>query len=218
MAWDSASLLSKLRTKLHRPSSDELATTALLYDLLTEAENEVIAEIATLSPQSQMGAPVLLTSADSGVTYTFGTDGNGDAVFPLACEVYAQVNGRELLASSWNATGDFVIEGDRIRMPGNVAQTFDSGPYARFVRADNTISASSEPVLKPAPARILIVLKAAIKFAGIGGLRDPQPWEEEYQAAFRRWITVMRTQFADATGVANEGLVNPTTWFSYGRL
>jgi len=216
--WDSAALLSKLRTKLHRPTADELATTPLLYELLTEAEGEVMAEVTALAPTSQMGAPVLLTSADGGVTYTFGTDDDGERVFPLACEVYATAGGHELHASSWDATGDFVVEGDRIRMPRNEAVTFDSGPYARFVRADNTISASSEPILKPPPARMLIVLKAAIKFAGIGSLRDPQPWQEEYDAAFRRWITVMRTQFADATGVANEGLVNPTTWFSYGRL
>lgn len=216
--WDSADLLSRVRRYINRPTDDELVTDAFVYALLTEAQTEVLAEIATLAPLAQMGAPVLLTTTDSGVTYTFGTDANGHAVFPLACEVYGTVEGRELRACSWLSWGDFVIEGDKIRMPGNRALTFDDGPYARFVRADASISASIEPILKPAPARILLVYKALIAFAAVGGLRDPSPWEEKYVAAWKTWLTAMRTQFADATGVANEDLVAPHWWVSYGRV
>lgn len=216
--WDSADLLARVRRYINRPDDDELVTTTFVYALLTEAQTEVLGALATLAPLSQMGAPVLMTTADSGVTYTFGTDANGYAIFPLACEVYGEVNGRELSACSWQYGGDFVIEGDKIRMPGNVAQTFDSGPYARFVRADASISASIEPILKPAPARVLLVQKALINYAAVGGLRDPQPWQEKYDASWKTWLTAMRTQFADGAGVANEGLATPRWWVSYGRV
>lgn len=214
--WDSADLLSRVRTYIHRPATDELATDTLLYSLLTEAQGEVLGMLAGLCPQSQMGAPVLLTSSDGGVTYTFGTDDNGHAIVPLACEVYASVDGRELTASSWEALGDFVIEGDRIRMPRNEPQTFDSGPYARFVRADQPISASSEPALKPAPARVMLVYLACTKFAAIGGLRDPDPWQELFDRSFKTWLTALRTQFQDATRPATEGVAYPAWWTTYG--
>lgn len=204
--WDSADLLSRVRTYIDRPSDDELATTTLLYSLLTEAQAEVLGMLATLAPLSQMGAPVLLTTADSGITYTFGTDAAGHAIFPLACEVYGEVDGIEWRASSWGGGGDFVIEGDKIRMPGNRPMVFSNGPYARFVRADAPISESSEPVLKPAAARILLVYKACLKFAAIGGLRDPKPWQERYDDAWKQWRAAIRTQFADHAGVATEGL------------
>lgn len=216
--WDSADLLARVKRYINRPSSDELVTDAFVYALLTEAQTEVLAEIATLAPLSQMGAPVQLSTADSGVTYTFGTDANGHAIFPLACEVYGEVDGREMRACSWNSWGDFVIEGDKIRMPGNRAQTFTAGPYARFVRADASISDSIEPILKPAPARILLVCKALLNYAAVGSLRDPKSWEEKYDRAWKIWITAMQTQFADSTGVANEDLVMPHWWVSYGRV
>lgn len=216
--WDTADLVARVKRYANRPTTDELLDTTMIYALLTEAQTEELADLAALAPTSQMGAPVLLTSADGGVTYTFGADVDGNAVFPLACEVYAEVNGREWRACSWNSWGDFVIEGDRIRMPGNVAQTFTDGPYARFVRADAQIDASTEPVLKPPPARIMLVWKALIKFAAIGGLRDPAPFEENYAASKRQWIQAIRTQFADSAGVATEGLTTPNWWVSYGRI
>ena len=216
--WDTADLLARFKRYANRPTNDELLTDALGYALLTEAQAEELSDLASLAPNSQMGAPVLLTSADSGVTYTFGTDDDGNAIFPLACEVYAEVNGREMRACSWNSWGDFVIEGDRIRMPGNVAQTFTAGPYARFVRADGVIDATTEPILKPANYRIVLVWSALIKFCAIGGLRDPAPFEENYRAAKLKLLTAVRTQFADSAGVANEGLTTPNWWVSYGRI
>lgn len=217
-AWDTADLVARVKRYINRPTNDELVTDALIYALLTEAQSEELADLASLAPTSQMGAPVALTSSDGGVTYTFGTDAAGHAIFPLACEVYAEVNGREMRACSWNSWGDFVIEGDKIRMPGNTPQTFTAGPYARFVRADGVIDGSTEPILKPANYRIVLVWSALIKFAAIGGLRDPSPWEENYRASKLKLLTAVRTQFADSAGVATEGLTTPNWWVSYGRI
>lgn len=216
--WDTADLVARVRRYANRPPQDELLTDDLIYALLTEAQTEELADLAALAPTSQMGAPVLLTSADGNVTYTFGTDAEGNNIFPLATEVYAEVNGRELRACSWNSWGDFVVEGDRIRMPGNTPQTFSAGPYARFVRADAAIDADTEPTLKPPAARIILVWKTLIKFAAIGGIRDPAPFEENYAASKRQWVTAIRTQFADSAGVATEGLTTPSWWVSYGRI
>ena len=35
------------------------------------------------------------------------------------------------------------------------------------------------------------------------------PRTQKYAAAWKTWLTAMRTQFAEATGVANEDLVAP---------
>lgn len=204
--WDTADLVARVKRYINRPTTDELVTMDLIYALLTEAQTEELADLAAIAPTSQMGAPVLLTSADGGVTYTFGTDANAHPVFPLACEVYAEVNGREMRACSWDWMGDFVVEGDRIRMPRNIPVVFTAGPYARFVRADSPIDGSTEPILKPAASRIILVWKTLIKFAAIGGIRDPAPFEENYAASKRQWVTAIRTQFADSTGPALEGM------------
>lgn len=211
--FDSADLLAQFALYANRPTTDEALTDAQKYRFLSDAQQEVLAELATIAPKSQMQAPVLLTTADGGVTYTFGTDVDGNNIFPLACEVYARVDGRELYASSWERGGDFVIEGDRIRSPGNRAITYSAGPYARFVRADAQLSASSAPVLKPVMARKLILFRALLKWASVGGRIDPGPWREEYDRTWSQWLPAFRTQFSADPVVANEGLGGNYIWW-----
>lgn len=211
--FDSADLLAQFELYANRPSTDEALTAAQKYRFLSDAQQDILAELATIAPKSQMSAPTLLTSADGGVTYTFGTDVDGNAIYPLACEVYARVDGRELFASSWERGGDFVIEGDRIRSPGNRAITYSSGPYARFVRADAQINGSSEPVLKPVMARKLILFRALLKWAAVGGRIDPTPWADEYAQTWKKWLPAFRTQFTSEPVVANEGLRGGGVWW-----
>lgn len=177
-ALDRADLLARFKLWAKFPT----AGTAPLEDdeidlFLSEGQQEAAAEIAQHCPWLMFGAPTLLTSADGGVTYDFPDDADGDPITPLAVEIYAQVGGRELYAASYGALGgDFVIEGQRIRMPGNHAFTFTAGPYARFVTVPLAISATTEPTLKPKEARPLIALYAARKFARLGGLLDESPF------------------------------------------
>ena len=213
--FDSSDLYTRVTRYINRPTSDELVTPTLVYALLSEAQTEILGELATLAPASQMGAPVLMTSADGGVTYTFGTDADGNDVFPLACEIYAEIDGREWRACSWTSWGDFVPEGNKVRMPGNVAQTITNGPYARFVAANASITSVIQPVLNPPAARMLIVYKALVKFAAIGAIRDPKAWQDEYDKAWKTWVTALRTQFADSAGVANEGLTRASWWNAF---
>lgn len=199
--WDSANLRRKLLNKLRRPATDEDmlepdGSTDATWDLLSEAQDYWFRIIASTRPEPLYGAPVLLTTADSGLTYTFGTDANGLAVFPIGhVEIRESRNGRVLIPSADWGSGDYVMEGDRIRTPNGKTKTYTAGPYARFVTPPTQISASVQPTLKPASARILIVLRAAINWANQGGLRDPSPWEREEAAAWGTIANALATQF-----------------------
>lgn len=204
--WDSADLLAKFKLYANRPTTDEALGSTQIYTLLTEAEQVQMAKLAVYAPHSQMGDPVLLTSADGGVTYTFGTDGDGNNIFPLACEVYAKIDGRELYAASWASAGDFAIQGNKIRAPGNKVRSYVSGPYARFIRADNTISASTQPVMRPPAARELILWDALKLWANVGGEIDAGPWEQRYAEAWDRWVKAFQSQFATQLAPGSEGM------------
>lgn len=182
MTYDSPDLLArfKLYAKFETQGTAPL-TDAESYLLLGEGQQEVVLEMAQHVPWAMLSAPTLLTSSDGGVTYGFGTDADGNTITPLAVEVYAQVDGRELYASSYGAVGgDFVIERQRLRMPGNRAYTFSAGPYARWVTVPLVLTAATAPTLQPIEARPLIVFAACRKYARLGGLLDESPFTLEY--------------------------------------
>lgn len=204
--WDSADLLSKFKLYANRPTTDEALDDPKIYTLLTQAQAQQMAKLAVYAPHAQMGDPTLLTTTDNGVTYTFGTDGDGNNIFPLAAQVFARVDGREMFAATWDSAGDFVIEGNTIRAPGNRVRNYTSGPYARFIRADAPISAASEPVLSPPAARELILWDALMLWASVGGEIDASPWEQRYARAWKTWVETFQTQFATQQAPASDRL------------
>ena len=166
-AWDSADLLARLRQHVQLPSTDASLTDAQGYNLLTEGQSHWHSVIATQAPWWLMGAPTQLSTADSGVTYTFGA-----GVYPLAVEVYETLDGRLMRPGAyWDRTADYIWEGDNIRFPGNVAWT--PAPYARWVSTPTAIDGSTAPVLHPAHARTLIVYRAAVLWATPRGGQGP---------------------------------------------
>ena len=198
--WTSAQLYDRFLLYLGRGNggvmdADELWTSARAYTWLADAQESVYADLAPRAPGAFVSAPVQLTSADSGVTFTYGTN-----VYPFGhVEVYARERaGRELFASSYgNAGGDFVIEGGRIRTPGNRARTYASGPWARFTAFPAAISASVEPSLEPPQARELILFKALENAADVSaGMMDASVWSAKYEAARKKWLVVWQTQYA----------------------
>lgn len=197
-AFDSADLLARLRTFTGRDSDDELLTEPLGYELLADAQRAAVLDIAARVPHAMMGAPVLLTSADGGSTYTFGTDDDGNAAFVVGhCEVYARDGGQTLYASSYgDGEGDFVIEGDRIRIPRGQSRTFTTGPYARFQKVPLLLNASVAPVLKPVWGRMVIVYGAWQRFAAIAGLRDDRQPQELYDRELGKILLDLKTQFS----------------------
>lgn len=171
-------------------------TTDAWYDLLSEAQDHWVRRIASVYPEALYGAPVKLTTADGGYTYTFGNDADGQPIFPLGhVEVRMSRTGRVLIPGTDWQNNDFVLEGNKIRMPNGKSKTFTDGPYARFVSPPTQISAVVQPVINPPQARILIVLRAVIKWATNGGLRDPSPWEREEQVEWENIAAAYRTQF-----------------------
>lgn len=195
--YDSADLLQRLRDLSGRPATDELLTDTLGYTLLADAQRQVVLDIAARVPQHLMGPPTLLTSTDGGYTYTFGSDDDGNAAFVVGhCEVYARDGGQQLVASSYgDGEGDFVIEGDRIRIPRGQSRTFTLGPYARYVKVPLLLNASVQPILKPVWGRQAIVYGALMRFAALGLMRDDKAWGEWYNDELARILLSIRSAF-----------------------
>lgn len=199
--WSSAELKRKFLNTIKRPDSDEDlleadGVTSAVWDLLSEAQDYWMEILASTFPDANYGAPVQLTTADGGLTYTFGNDLEARPIFPMGhLEIRETRNGRLLIPSADWGNGDFVIEGDRIRIPNGKTRTFSNGPWARFVSPPTKISATVEPVMKPARARKLIVLRAAIIWATNGNLRDPAGWERQEAVTWGVIANALATQF-----------------------
>jgi len=174
LSWASADLLSRAKFFALRPSTDAEISDVQWYDLLSLAQEHWYQTFSVHVPEVLYGAPAKLTTADSGKTYTFP-----NSVHPLGpVEVRESLDKQLLVASTdWDARGDYVHEGDLIRMPNNEERTFADGPYARFITPPDVISASVEPTLNPPRARILVVHRACVMWASRGGVRDPAAFE-----------------------------------------
>lgn len=197
--WTSADLLARFYRYLGRGNggvmqADELWTDEASYDVLADAQEIVFGELAPVAPHAFVSPPMRLVSTDGGVTYTFPAQ-----VYPFAhVEVYAQeTGGRVLHATSYgNAGADFVIEGARIRTPGNRARAYTSGPWGRATVFPDRLSDTVEPSIDPAPARALILWKALELATEVsGGAMDPTPWREHYASARQRFIVLWQTQY-----------------------
>jgi hypothetical protein len=212
--YSSPDLLARFKRYARRPTTDESLSDDAIYELLTEAQQEAAAEVALHIPGMMVGDPTLLSSSDGGVTYSFGNDADGNAIVPLVAELYAAVNGRELFASSYaNRGGDFVIEGTKVRIPGNQSRVFAIGPYARFFATPGVLDADHDPTLVPMPLRTLIVARGLEKWAAIGGLRDRSPFTDLWTQAFRL-VLGMKHAYVTRNAVAREGLGSGVWWTS----
>ena len=177
--YDSADLLARFNLHAGRPSSDASLTDAQKYEYLSDAQHEVARMIAVHCPHAMMTAPTQMSTSDSGLTYTFS-----GSVVPLAVEIYESATGRLLRpCAHFDAAGDYVWEGSKIRFPKGATRTFASGPYARYVTPPTVLSAATAPTLTPDYARILIVWKALELWSLRGGFRDPTPFEKRFQKA-----------------------------------
>jgi hypothetical protein len=159
--WDSSDLLTRFNAYAGRPTTDGI-TDAQKYQRLADAQNAVLVEIANVVPRIQYGAPTAMTSADSGYTWTFGTDGNGYSLFPLGkASIYPSLDA--IPDYPWQPGIDYLDEGTQIRMPNHVPWT--GSLYWYGMTQPQAMSASVQPVLSPPGARILIVIKAVQEFA-----------------------------------------------------
>lgn len=213
--WDSADLLSRVGSLFPRPSSDELVTTALKYQMLGDAQRRVVTLIAFHCPEQMYGAPTLLSSADSGATYTFGTDAQtGGNIHPIGhVELRESPTGAMIPpASEWDTTTQgFLFEGDKIRWPGQKTRTFSDGPYARFITMPGVLDGSTAPTLKPIYARELLVYDACSRLAAIAGV-DPSPYDGMFNARWPEILSTMQTAFHGTGVVATQGNGSAAWW------
>jgi hypothetical protein len=184
MAYEtSAELLAGFKFFAMRPATDESLTDAQAYVLLSKGQEKCYEMFAVHFPEILYGVPYLMTSADSGATYTFGT-----SVFPYgSVEIRASRNGNLLIPTTDWGEGDYVWEGDNIRIPNGKTRTFSGGPYARFITAPVDISGSQEPTLIPKMARALIMYYALYLWAERGGgvnQADPSRFLGMFQSAW----------------------------------
>lgn len=207
--YSSADLLAMCRERAGRPTVDAQMPPEAWYRLLSEAQDVLVPEIATRAPTALNQQYAQLETDDGGITYTFGLDVYGEPVVPLGhVEVWARQGGRRLFAANYEQTGDFVIEGNRIRVPGDRPGRFSDGPYARWTGVPPAITESVQPIIQPRPMRVLLVYYAVMLWAERGGRRDPAPWRLAFTREWRGdpalgtlgWCAHLQTRFA--TGMA----------------
>ena len=204
--WDKAYLLAMFDRLAGRPDADEISD-ANKYVRLAEAQNEVIQDIAALYPYClyRSGGPTTLTTSDNKV-YTFGNDGNSENAQGPIGHVAVFRNLEDYPDNPLIEGIDYLNEGTQIRIPNN--RTEQSTLYWTGITTPADITASVEPTLRPAPARILIVIKAVKNFAEEG---DQLPtlaasMERRYAQEFGKWMLVFRTQFRKGGVLSLDGI------------
>lgn len=209
--FDVADCLSRIAIELNRPSTDEALPSSVLYGFLQRGQERAFGDLSVRIPNKQWSDPVLLTTADGGLTYTFGTDAglptNYQAIAPEGhIELYpslAAIPSAPLLESV-----DFIMEGTLIRSLGHYPRTYPNGPYARFLYAPGVVDGTTGVLtLRPVFARMLIVWDACAS-ACRRLKRDPSVYDSGdlhtgtgwYQRDLRAVLLRMRNQ-ADTEGV-----------------
>ncbi len=196
----SALCLAALRRYIREPSAvtGSWPQDPDLYAFLTDAENAVKQDLAPRIPHV-LNQQTAMTTADGGLTYTFGTDSEGNAIYPLGqVEVFAQA--ADVPYYPLRPYEDFIPEGDNIRMPNNAPRTFPSGgPVARFIPLTLKIDGSTNPTLLPFQLRELVVIEAARRYAIAAKQGDlAAAASQDYAVALQRNLTVFQTQYSTA--------------------
>jgi hypothetical protein len=210
---DSADLIRRMKVKLNRPSTDAAFTVTstddALYDALSEAQDSVTKLIATFIPDCMISAPTALSTADSGATYTFGTDADSAAKFALGFFSVYETRA-DIPDNPMEPNIDFVIEGTKLRILNNLTRTFaDSGPWAQTVSASNVISSATQPTV-PVICRMTLLEKACEIAADRLGL-DSSKFASN---AGERWMEVLAAVRTQAKGKYGATLLNrPRSYF-----
>lgn len=191
--WQSADLLTRFNQLAGRPDADAIPD-ATKYQYLADAQQSVVAKIASIAPRVLYNPPTAMTTADGGYTFTFGTDGNGYPLFPMGkTGIFPSLV--SIPDYPWQPGIDYLDEGVQIRMPNNRQW---SGPlYWYGITPPQQMSATVQPVLQPPPARILIVIEAVRTFAEEFA-RNPalvSTMENKWANEFGPWMTQLRRHF-----------------------
>lgn len=195
----SANLLELFNQLSGRPDSGDSMTDAQKYARLSAAQNVVIEQASAVAPNAFYSKATYantptLTTTDQQV-FTFGTDANGDAIFPIG-KVRIFENLAAIPDYPWVEGVDYLDEGTQIRIPNN--QTYGGTLYWRGIAPYADITASVQPSLLPPPFRILIVYEAVRRYAeeGLRSVELADRMQANYDKAFMRLCIVLKTQFS----------------------
>lgn len=194
-AWSSIDLLARFNRLAGRPDADAV-TPATKYGYLADAEQYVITRIAGISAKTLYGAPFALTTSDGGLTFTFGTDGNGYDLFPMGrAKIYPSL--QAIPGGEWVPGRDYLDEGIRIRMPN--ASPYTGTLYMYGVTPTQQIGPNVESVLYPPQIRMLDVIEAVKNFSESGPVRNAELADRmtlRFEQEFAQSMTLIRKHFA----------------------
>ncbi len=196
--WASDDLLLEFNQQAGRPPSGDSVTDAAKYARLTRAQSRVVADVAARCPKSlyqkvAYGSLPALVTTDNQV-FTFGTDSNGYAVFPIGKAIIFPTLAA-FPTNPWTEGRDYINEGTQIRIPNN--RTWTSPLYWYGIQQPADIDATHQPALFPEGSRELIVFEAVRSFATEAN-RNPElrgVMVQEYGTSLARWCLVWKTQF-----------------------
>ncbi len=198
--WASSDLLSRWNTLAGRPATGDSLSDATKYQYLSDAQQEVIADLSGIAPWTlyqkvAYGSMPTLTTTDNQV-FTFGNDVNGNPLFPQGkAMIYPSLTA--IPDSPWREGWDYLNEGTQIRIPNN--GTYSGTLYWRGIAPVLDISSTNQPSLLPVASRILIVYKAVWQYA-LAGNRKPDlaaAMERLYEKRWPEWCLVWKTQFVN---------------------
>ncbi len=203
-AYDAADLLARLRRDVREPTTADFPATADLYAWLGQGQIDVFQRLAMAVPDAVIGAPTQMTTADSGQTYTFGTDSaaptNYTAIYPVGhISIYGKLS--DIPDNAWVEGVDYAMEGDRIRrLPADQPYT-GAAPYYQGIALPLVLDGSTPPTLEPVAARELIVDAAAIRYAEAVP-KDPTAYLARLERHWDTWVGALQTQYARRGAVA----------------
>ena len=157
--WISTDLLTRVRRKLPNPQNTDFPSNTDVYAEMQEATLEFARDVLQPCPFLTMQAPTLMTSADSGLTWQYGTDADGNPISPLgACAIYRR---KEDVPDFPMERGvDYLDETIQIRMPANRADPIsypDGAPYFYGNVPQVYVDSSHNPAAQPVDVRMAIV-------------------------------------------------------------
>lgn len=204
--WTSANLLARFNQLASRPATGDSISDADKYQRLTDAQNAVLEDAAARVPRAfyshaDYANTPTLTTTDQQV-FTFGTDVNGDPLFPIGkFRIFENLSA--IPDYPWIEGIDYLWEGSQIRIPNN--QTYNGTLYWRGIAPVADITASNQPSIVPPPFRILIVYEAVRRLSE-EGKRDTEladRMQANYDREFARYCLTLKTAYSNGGAVGS---------------
>ena len=218
-SYDSQDLLLSFNNFAARQTSGDAISDAQKYARLAKAQNQVVEDVAARHPEcmyptAAYGSFPTCTTTDQQV-FTFGTGANGYAVSPIGkTRIYPSL--ACIPDSPWIPGYDYLDEGTQIRIPNN--RTYAGTLYWRGVTQPADISASVQPSIFPASARMLIVYRAVADFLREGkrDLETSREYDGQYNNELARQLLTWKTQFKGGGALRHLGDTGGDPWSSGG--